>query len=288
MVVPAELTGNFLKALQCTKLDNFKRVLMEAVEGAGTKVAASTLRIDSNATLVTEMMDSVIASCVHEYRYMTGNLNAEKDQIHNLLSLLVFATPSSASVTYRERLNREIKVMCQEAIEEDKTKREKKSTKLYTSGKLERADDVLAMIANWCTVHSLIVKDIDDSEIWKSLAEYEVTVHRPPGRKLFERHSSNTQGALNMAVGCQDIVDPYFLIGIVQEYREALRTCNHVHHAPYFQAQSVGKHVCQELFMAIGRNEFKSYLSILLVASKLPHLGLAVEVMPLVCTPWCD
>ena len=97
MVVPAELTENFSKALQCTKLDNFKRVLMEAIEGAVTKVAASTLHIDSNATLVTEMMDSVVASCVREYRYMTGNLNAEK-KVHNLLSLLIFTTPSAAPV----------------------------------------------------------------------------------------------------------------------------------------------------------------------------------------------
>jgi hypothetical protein len=275
-VVPGDLNPEFEKIIKNATLSNALRELQELLRTANGKAASSHNRLDAEAAFGAEMIDGVFAAGLRNFNWMQESINTAPERVNQTINLACFAHPERNSLCFRQRIVNGHTVSSQEAVGEERSKMEKKTTELYTGGRLSTGRDITKAICNLRLLCKTICNNFEDSELWKAMARYEGILHSVQGKEWIDRAvgRENPQVALNLLVDLQDILTGFVRIANVPEYRQALASKENISPADYQKANVTGESLITNLSAAVQRSNYAAYEHMPPVAEAFPHLKL--------------
>jgi hypothetical protein len=153
-----------------------------------------------------------------------------------------FAEPSK-DFNFHSRIENENTVFSQEAVGEERTKIARKTTELYTEGKMATGDDIKRMLCNFRMIMRAFCPDFEKSELWKCLSRIEITLHDKKGGDFIAAAAGAPQFALNLFVDIQSVLSQFVEVANTAVYRTALTNGDPISPQAYQQANSLAEDI---------------------------------------------
>jgi hypothetical protein len=179
--------------------------------------------MDGLSCLEPQMFDSVFALSLRKFAWAVELPTVNRESVKDLLGIYHFAKMRKGSYLYQKRIEDGRVCICQENVEEDKSKRDKKVTELYHFGLMKSREDVLAMLANFYAFAKYVIKDFDSNPpmLWTALLQMAEILRSPEGRTWGEYHRRHPEAFHNIAMDMQQILNNFTRISSRFEYRKA-------------------------------------------------------------------
>jgi hypothetical protein len=271
-VILGELTTEFVKFLQHSKLLPAQRILLEVFDGRLNTAHTSELRRDGNVKIEKSLIDATFAAAARSFKLMSDNLNLNPADVNNLISIITFASPDTASVHFQERQQAGQTVLVQESLNEEKSKMDKKTTTLYAGGRLSSLAHALEAIANFRMFGLCVWTNFEQSLLWTNLSEYAKILQSREAQKYDELYAENHPqlGAHAMAA-LQIIIAPLVKIANQSSLREALRLSQPVAAQTYDMANLSARNQTAALALEVSSSTMEKFTSVPYFTSALPQ-----------------
>jgi hypothetical protein len=208
---------------------------------------------------------------------MTVAYIRQPDQISRLLNIATFATPSSDSIVFQQRVMAESILQVQELVQEHASKKAKRATDLYCGGDIATRCTLQEMLANFFLVMNLLVDSFPASELWKSLSIHEDHMRSEPGREFFRRFAKQLQVPLNVCADLQDILASFAILGTYASLRDAAASGTPIEPVVYEKVQNHALTISANFGTQIMRSTATGYNHIPPFADRFPQLKLSID-----------
>jgi hypothetical protein len=175
-VAPVTLHLDFICILKTTKNTTAQRDLANIV---GIKMRRANQihdHLDLIATLEMATIDTVFTAALKHFGKLSTSLNLDPTLAKTKISLITFATPPTESAYLQQRVLNDTKLQAQEAVGENFTKMEKKTTELFIGGNILTGDNIIQLIANFRVFWKCMIIDFDCTAIWATISAYKTIV----------------------------------------------------------------------------------------------------------------
>ena len=277
-VVPAKATPTLTKLLHAQTVAKAQHLLCEALCNKTLEAPKSRDRMDGNVTFDTDIIDSAFAACIRNCNFVASAIQCNPSAVKQKMGTVHFATASKDCATCKQCINQGQKASRQEEAEEEATKKDKKSAELCIGGHLSAPSDIQHMIANFRMVFGELIEDIEHSELWKQLAEFETVLQSKAGQDWVTHVGQNPQVGLHLMINTQEIVSPFFQLGNIPACRTAVtENDQQVDPCACATAINTGAHVTQTLHAAISRGVIGGCEDVPICHHFFPQLKLSTD-----------
>lgn len=135
LVVCPDLTEDFTAVLKTAKLPRALKLLADGIATHMERRALSELFYDGCANFDRKLIDLPFLTCLQSFMWATSPPVSDLDTIKDQLGPYHFAAPDKACVHYKARVENGRLLLRQERANEEDTKKTKKTTDLYHTGR---------------------------------------------------------------------------------------------------------------------------------------------------------
>jgi hypothetical protein len=190
------------------------------------------------------MIDSVFSTCVRMASWALDPPVMEPESVKDKLGIYHFASPRIDTVTYQERTAAGRITLRQEQAGEDKSKVNRKASDLYCQGKMESADHVITMLANFWVFCTFAIEDFTTNPpaIWQGINDYILRLKSPQGKNWTNKHANCQHVFYHMVGDLQNMLCPFTNISNNYTYRTQVKNNLLIAPQAYEEAMSHAKY----------------------------------------------
>jgi hypothetical protein len=261
---PATITDVGRLILEASSITAAVSELTNQVHLAIAQAKMSDKTMDNNVSFRPEQIDTALTSSILNYNFLYESMNVNPGVVKSQLTILAFLHQPTQSPAFLERVENNLRIRLQEQVQEDTTKRARKTTELYINGSLQGIS-ILQALSNFKMLFSILFVDFDKCDLWQALSKYYSILLS--GRTWREERANHQNADMAILHDVEMIMHPFFRNAMDLTIANAIKEGRTV--SAVFQKSAIdgAKYWCNRLAAAIDAGDIGH------VYSAMPHFG---------------